>query len=80
MKNSHDQELATLREERRQLRADIHRLEGREEILSEQHAKVLRRLEKARALNAAYAALPIPQMTKQQSDAFQAALRAAHQI
>lgn len=31
----------------------------------------------AQQLNAAYAALPIPQMTKQQSDEFQAALRAA---
>lgn len=31
----------------------------------------------AQQVNAAYAALPIPQMTKQQSDAFQASLRAA---
>ena len=31
----------------------------------------------AQATVAAYAALPIPQMTKQQSDQFQAALRAA---
>lgn len=80
MNDSILRELELLREERRQLRADIHRLEGREEILSEQHAKVLRRLEKSRAVNAAYAALPIPEMTKQQSDAFQAAMRRAHQI
>ena len=80
MTNQLERELAILREERQQLRADIHRMEGREAILGEQHAKVLRRLEKARAINAAYAALPIPEMDKAQSDAFQAALRTAHQI
>lgn len=80
MNDSILRELELLRAERRQLRADVHRLEGRQEIFSEQHAKTLRRLEKARAVNAAYAALPIPEMTKQQSDTFQAALRAAHQI
>ena len=31
----------------------------------------------AQQLNAAYAALPVPELTKQQSDEFQAALRAA---
>lgn len=31
----------------------------------------------AQQVNAAYAALPIPELTKQQSDQFQAALRAA---
>lgn len=41
MNDSILRELELLREERRQLRADIHRLEGREAILGEQHAKVL---------------------------------------
>lgn len=80
MNDSILRELELLREERRQLRADIYRLEGRQEIFSEHHGKVLQRLEKARAELAAYRALPIPEMTKQQSDAFQAAMRAAHQI
>lgn len=57
MSNSLLRELELLREERQQLRADIHRMEGREAILSEQHAKVLQRLEQARAELAALRAL-----------------------
>lgn len=51
---------------------NVYSLEQEQEILALRAELAL-----ARALNAAYAALPIPQMTKEQSDKFQGQLRAA---
>lgn len=51
---------------------NVYSLEQEQEILALRAELAL-----ARAVNAAYAALPIPELTKEQSDKFQGQLRAA---